>query len=424
MAKDEYKIHTRTGRTNLPERTDNEPYWRSIAKGLAVGYRKGKTGGTWIARYFNSADGQRAKHALGLADDTDTADGERVLTFDQAAQKAHEWAADESARIAGTSRKPYTVGDACDAWLKTQTGTTGTTHVEQHIRPVLGHIRLDKLKKGTLYDWHQDLGVKPPAWAAKGAEGQWKVKKAFDINDPETRRQRQDTANRVLRSLRAILTLAYETGKVKSNTAWDTLKPFEHTDRMRTDYLTTDEAKRFIEVCEDDFQQMVIGALFTGCRYGELCTMKVDAYDSNIHAINVLQSKTKKAKTIFLSDEEIEFFDELVKDRKPDTFMFLRSDGTQWLKDHQRERMKDACIAAKITKHITFHNLRHTFGSLLAMSGTRRELVQKQMGHSSARMTDRYTHFEQSWEQQTIRNNKPSFGIVTKHGPQLVTKTA
>ena len=86
--------------------------------------------------------------------------------------------------------------------------------------------------------------------------------------------------------------------------------------------------------------------------------------------------------------------------------------------------MKDACTAAKIEKHITFHNLRHTFGSLLAMNGTRRELLQKQMGHSSARMTERYTHFEQSYEATTIRSNKPSFGIAAKPGPILVVKTA
>lgn len=424
MAREEYRIHTLKGRAALPERTDNEPYWRSIAKGLAVGYRKGKTGGTWIARYFNAADGQRAKHALGLADDAEPADGERVLSFDQAAQKAREWAADETARIAGRSRKPYTVGDACDAWLKTQTGTTGKIHVENHIRPALGHIHLDKLRKSTVYDWHQELGIKPPMWAAKGVEGAWKVKAAFDINDPETRRQRQDSANRVLRSLRAILTLAYETEKVKSNAAWATIKPFEHTDRMRTDYLAPDEAKRFIEVCEDDFRQMVMGALFTGCRYGELCGMRVEAYDPNIQAINVLQGKTKKTKTVYLSDEEAAFFDELAKDKKPNDSMFLRSDGTKWRKDHQRERMKDARTAAKISKHITFHNLRHTFGSLLAMGGTRRELLQKQLGHSSARMTDRYTHFEQSWEQQTIRNNKPHFGIVKKDNVVEMVKTA
>ena len=191
---------------------------------------------------------------------------------------------------------------------------------------------------------------------------------------------------------------------------------------MRTDYLTPDEAKRFVELCDEDFCNLVMGALYTGSRYGELCELKVSAYDAHIRAIKVLQGKTKREKTVYLNEAESTFFDELTHGRNAHDFMFLRSDGTEWKKDHQRERMKDACTAAKIEKQISFHSLRHTFGSLLAMGGTRRELVQKQMGHSSARMTDRYTHFEQSWESQMIRNNKPSFGIVAKHGPVLVVK--
>jgi integrase len=407
------RINTRSARTSLQQR--KEPYWRTISKGLAVGYYKGANGGAWIAKHFNVETGRR-KASLSVADDYEDADGIRVLSFDQAQAKAREWVADMSAYSAGVSRKPYTVGDACDAWLKTQTGATAAIHVESHIRAELGHIVLSKLTKPRLYDWHQALGVKPPAWTLHP-----KCKTQFDINDPETRRKRRDTANRVLRTLQAILNLAYNNEKVKSHTAWSTLEAFKNTDRMRTDSLTTDEAKRFIEVCDDDFREMVLGALYTGCRYGELCGMKVKTYDSLNGSIEVLQGKTKRIKNVFLNDEEVAFFDEQIKGKKIDDLMFLRSDGTEWKKDHQRERMKDACAAAKIEKHITFHNLRHTFASLLARGGARRELLMKQMGHSSARMTERYTHFERSAEQEAIRNSKPSFGYV-KPGPVLVSK--
>src|ERR1035437_1337691 len=161
------------------------------------------------------------------------------------------------------------------AWLKTQTGPTAEIHVRNHILPTLGHIVLGKLTKPTLYDWHQALGSKPPAWTLYP-----KSKAKFDINDPEMRRRRQDTANRVLRSLQAILNLAYRNEKVKAHTAWSTLEPFKNTARLRTAYLTPDERKRFIEACEPDFCSLVQGALYTGCRDGELCTMRVEAYDS------------------------------------------------------------------------------------------------------------------------------------------------
>lgn len=388
-----------------------------ILKGLALGYRRNLKGGVWYARKHEAGTTRYTFAELGLADDLADADGVRVLNRDQAVHLAREWFRSINEGAAGISRKPYTVGDAADAWLKTQTGDTGAIHVRQHIRPDIGQITLSSLTKARLHEWHQALGAKPPSWTRFP-----KCKTPFDINDPETRRQRRETANRVLRDLKAILTLAYRNEKADKPQRWTTLSPFPNTAKLRTGYLTPEEGTRFIQVCEPDFQQLVQGALFTGCRYSELCDMRVEAFDPLNRSIEVLQGKTKRLKNIYLTDEEALFFENQVKGRRHGALMFPRSDGTAWRKDHQRKRMKVACEAARIEKDITFHNLRHTFASLLAMGGTRPELLRKQMGHSSARMTDRYTHFEKAYEQQTIRNNKPSFGIAAKQGPVLVSQ--
>jgi hypothetical protein len=317
------KLDTRSSRRTIPH--GPKLHIERVLKGLALGYRRNLKGGVWYARRHKEGTIQYTFHELGIADDLTDADAVRVLTRDQAVQSAREWFRDVNEGSAGISRKPYSVADAAEAWLKTQIGPTAAIHVKNHILPTLGHIVLGKLTKPTLYDWHQALGSKPPAWTLHP-----KCKTQFDINDPETRRRRQDTANRVLRSLKAILTLAYENEKVKSHTAWTTIKPFENTARMRTEYLTPDEGKRFIEVCEPDFCNLVQGALYTGCRYGELCTLKVEAYDSLDRSIKVLQGKTKRTKFVYLTDEETAFFDERVKGKSQGDFMFLRSDGREW----------------------------------------------------------------------------------------------
>ena len=64
--------HTRSARGRLKAR--REPYWRSISDGLAIGYRKGAKGGTWIARHYTVEAGRRF-YALGAADDVADADG-------------------------------------------------------------------------------------------------------------------------------------------------------------------------------------------------------------------------------------------------------------------------------------------------------------------------------------------------------------
>ena len=86
-------ITTRTARAKLKKR--HKPYYRKIAGGLHLGYRKVTGGaGTWIARRYNG-DGvyetDNLKNADGvfvIADDFDAADGVRVLNFEQAQKKA------------------------------------------------------------------------------------------------------------------------------------------------------------------------------------------------------------------------------------------------------------------------------------------------------------------------------------------------
>ena len=44
------KLETRTARAAL--KPSGKPYWRAIDEGLHLGYRKGKTGGKWVARTY------------------------------------------------------------------------------------------------------------------------------------------------------------------------------------------------------------------------------------------------------------------------------------------------------------------------------------------------------------------------------------
>src|SRR6266851_649048 len=82
------KLDTRSARLRLAVR--REPYWRSISDGLAIGYRKGAKGGTWIARHYTPEAGRRF-NAIGTADDVADADGVHVLTFGQAQEAARTW---------------------------------------------------------------------------------------------------------------------------------------------------------------------------------------------------------------------------------------------------------------------------------------------------------------------------------------------
>lgn len=62
------QLHTRSSRAKLA--VDKEPYWMTLEKARALGYRKGKTSGEWVARYYDPLlKPSKRYQPLGTADD-------------------------------------------------------------------------------------------------------------------------------------------------------------------------------------------------------------------------------------------------------------------------------------------------------------------------------------------------------------------
>ena len=78
-------LDTRTSRLKLKRR--REPHWKGISQGAHIGYRKGKNGGSWIARQYGEG-GKYRYHKIGSADDIQDADGAKIFSFDQARNRS------------------------------------------------------------------------------------------------------------------------------------------------------------------------------------------------------------------------------------------------------------------------------------------------------------------------------------------------
>jgi integrase len=94
------RLQTRAARLRLPStvRRKNgtigqaDPVYVRVGQGVSLGYRRNKTGGAWVMRAFNGKGGRITRN-VGAAEDYAEADGESVLTFDQAAEAARRIAA-------------------------------------------------------------------------------------------------------------------------------------------------------------------------------------------------------------------------------------------------------------------------------------------------------------------------------------------
>ncbi len=327
------------------------------------------------------------------------------------------------ADASGLSLRPYTVAQAAEDWLANFKGSdrskqTSEANVRNYVLPILGAIELRKLTRKQLENWlHTTAKQKPHKviareTAIKQLPPSRRSKLVYDPTDPETIRKRRDTANRIFNDLKAILNRAADNEVELSRNVWESVDKFQSVSVAKNEYLTLEEAVRFIAACPDDFRQLVHAALYTGCRYGELCSLKVNAYDANIHAITILQSKTGKVKQVFLTDAEAVFFDTLCAGKQGSDYMLLRADGKPWQKSHQQPRMRSMLKAAGIGRHRAFHDLRHTYATLNVMNGTSIQLVANQLGHSGTRIAEKhYAHFSPAFIASTVRANKPSFAV-------------
>jgi integrase len=123
-----------------------------------------------------------------------------------------------------------------------------------------------------------------------------------------------------------------------------------------------------------------------------------------------------KNRHVVLTDEARQSFEVWTEDKAPSDHVFLRADGDIWGPSHQGRPMDEASASAGIEPAATFHVLRHTHGSHLAMSGVPIGVVAAQLGHADTRMTEKhYGHLAPSYIAQTIRANFPVLGITDDH---------
>jgi integrase len=416
------KLDTRAARQRLKKR--REPFWRSISKGLAVGYRKGAKGGTWVARHYSTDHGRRF-HAIGTADDVADADGAHVLSFAQAQEAARKW----FVRLARHDRGegghvPYTVGECAEeylAWLQAhrKTGYDAIHRVRTHIVPRLGEILCDRLTTAQIQRWLRDLAASP-ARLRSPKDATKPNFRALNKTDPEAVRQRRASANRTLTVLKAALNRAWREGKIPSDEAWRRIEPFEEAAAARVRYLTVAEAKRLLNACDPDFRHLVQAALATGARYGELTAFRVADYNPDSGTVHVRISKAGKGRHIVLNDEGVALFESLVAGRPGDAVLLTKADASPWKPAHQARPMAAACRRAKIAPPISFHVLRHTWASLAVMAGGPLMVVARNLGHSDTRMVEKhYGHLAPSYVADAIRAAAPSFGI--KPGRKVVS---
>jgi integrase len=223
----------------------------------------------------------------------------------------------------------------------------------------------------------------------------WKAERRKEV--------KPNTVNRQLTVIKHMFKMAVEWGLTTNNPA-SAVKRFLVNDQ-RTRFLTVEEVPAFLQACEKQLTSpwlfpLVILAIHTGMRRGELRSLRPENVDGERWVATVLQTKTLRLKTITLNEPAREAMKWFLEHQYGE-FLLMWPWGERIGKTTIYDAFKKACRDAGVT-NFRFNDLRHTFASHLVMEGTDLVTVKDLMGHSNINMTVRYSHLVQEHKAQAV----------------------
>ena len=238
-------------------------------------------------------------------------------------------------------------------------------------------------------------------------EKQWGSKFLHELTDEDIERYKWQMLkaktkvmfNRVLATISHMYTIAVEFGKVEHSPIRTAKKRIKEKGRLR--YLMPDEVQTLISACPDSIRPIVVTAVHTGMRKGEILGLRLGEHvDLEKRMISLSETKNDEPRHIPINDT---LFDELVtvsEGKRPGDFLFVKKNG----KSRGGVRVAfNAALSEAGIKDFTFHDLRHTTASNLVMNGVDLYTVKEILGHKDIKMTMKYAHLSPEHKTHAIR---------------------
>jgi integrase len=194
----------------------------------------------------------------------------------------------------------------------------------------------------------------------------------------------ESTINRELACLKHMFSMAMKWEWTADNPVKKVKLFKEHLLPMRI--LSFEEEKKLLSVCNGSLRPIIITAVETGMRKGEILNLKWSRVNLEERNIRVEDTKNGEFRIIPVSSVLLGVLEELERDGD---YVFSKNGGAAI-----RSIKTGFCAAIKRAgiQHIRFHDLRHTFASREVMSGVDLATVKELMGHKTITMTMRYSH--------------------------------
>jgi integrase len=286
-------------------------------------------------------------------------------------------------------RNAITVKELCALYLKEGCATKKETtlvsdrgRILRHIIPLLGDIRVKDVKRGDIERFVQSVAT------GKTAKDERTGKYGRAIV-----RGGKGTATRTVGLLGGILTFAVGRGFIEDNPARG-VKKFK--DKKCERFLSEaelgklGEALRQAEAAGENKAaiEAIKMLMLTGCRKGEILTLKWAHVDFDWSCLRLPDSKTG-AKVVPIGKAALDLLKGISKSEGNPYVFTSNKEGTHLVGLY---KVWDRVRELAGLEDVRLHDLRHSFASVGAASGDSLLMIGALLGHKDAKTTARYAH--------------------------------
>jgi integrase len=272
-----------------------------------------------------------------------------------------------------------------------------STHYQQRcffdaVARELGHMRLEDVTPEVLRAWKGRLGL----------------------------RQKPSSVYRAMVVLGCALRFAVECGWLVHNPLAKVRRPSPGRGRVR--FLTSDEQRRLLAACRQSknpfLSAIVVLALWSGGRKEEIRQLQWPAVDFEQHVVRFVKTKTDRPRAVPLVGDARRVLEALAQQRRDGVpWTFPRADGLKpvEIEEHWRTARRQAQLT-----DFHFHDLRHTFASYMAMSGSSLRDIAEVLGHVKIDQAMAYSHLLESHTKDVVAQMHAQFLTPHQEGPRHV----
>lgn len=200
-------------------------------------------------------------------------------------------------------------------------------------------------------------------------------------------KDRPRTANMTLTVIRAVFRQAQAWELTDTNPAASIYRVPDPP--KEAEFLTQQEAVKMTEAAEGQDALLILVALSSGLRPGELRALTWQDVDGR--DLVVRDAKTPAGNRRVRIPAGVA--EQLAAARRPGGHVFTMPDGSPLTKGNMRSAVERVAKAAGIKKNVTPHTLRHTYAALCTGAGYNLKFISQQMGHTNVAFTmTRYGH--------------------------------